>query len=185
VQSLPGKEKSPLWQRTKKVIPPGPINMCPSSFAQSTEFRKRSITPSGQVFLHYPEKARVVAHIPCTGLTLTLKSRFNTRTARNMQCFYAGDFTLFAAMPCGGPIRDPPSGFPGEENRGTGAAVSVRRPHKGSAGSVAGHYLTEIEGMIILFGIEFFQLRVEKGVIHRRFIDDPAFVVIAGDIDDR
>ena len=43
--------------------------------------------------------------IPCTGLTLTMKSSCNTRTDKNLQGNYAGDFTLF------GKVR-------GEEERG-------------------------------------------------------------------
>lgn len=84
-----------------------------------------------------------------------------------MQCFYAGDFTLFAAVPGGRLIRPRPIPDSFEvKSRGGGAVLATTR-RRGSAGGVAGNNLTEIEGMVIFFGIELFQLRVEKGIVHR------------------
>ncbi|GEM_PF-4706871 len=118
---------------------------------------------------------------PCTGLTLTMKSSLNTRTGKNLQCIYAGDFTLFGDMfGEGGRVV----GFRREENR-TMYENCRQQPIMRLRGCITGKNLTEVEGMVIFFWIELFQVGVQQGAVHCRFIDDQAFVVVAGDINDR
>ena len=50
-------------------------------------------------------------------------------------------------------------------------------------GFIAGDYLPEVEGMVIFLWVESLKLAVEEGVIHCRFVDNPAFIMDAGDVD--
>ena len=66
------------------------------------------------------------------------------------------------------------------------AGLCAGQPARGlSVGSIAGDDLAEIEGMVIFFGVQSFEIGVEKGRIHGRLVDDAALIVDAGDVDDR